>query len=132
MRRTILIFCFHEPLPFPSVLIGCEVLLLGKSQIEIFFENIQLLNYFISHCLNLTAKRSGLFHIVGQSPSLGNRLLLYQSILNFYYSFSLNKIQDESQVAKEENAQAKEKTQEDACKVQVDPHPTIFNFEDIL
>merc|ERR1712133_179172 len=41
---------------------------------------------------------------------------------------SLNKIQDESQVAKEENAQAKEKTQEDACKVQVDPHPTIFNF----
>merc|ERR1712112_588343 len=45
---------------------------------------------------------------------------------------SLNKIQDESQVAKEENAQAKEKTQEDACKVQVDPHPTIFNFEDIL
>ena len=46
--------------------------------------------------------------------------------------FSLNKIQDESQVAKEENAQAKEKTQEDACKVQVDPHPTIFNFEDIL
>merc|ERR1712018_593069 len=50
----------------------------------------------------------------------------------FYLAVSLNKIQDESQVAKEENAQAKEKTQEDACKVQVDPHPTIFNFEDIL
>merc|ERR1712126_519757 len=44
-------------------------------------------------------------------------------------SLSLNKIQDESQVAKEENAQAKEKTQEDACKVQVDPHPTIFNLK---
>ena len=31
-------------------------------------------------------------------------------------------------MAKEENAQAKEKTQEDACKVQVDRHITIFNL----